>query len=467
MYDRGQVVPLEAAEALAANLRRLPRRNRQRAIQIIEAVDPDLVDVVNARARVTRVAPLQIARVVDEGDIEQGQDEELRQARPVGGKLSIRDLRGLLKQSYNPKKDDYDGWTLDKSLSGQRAKVFQNKETGEAAVVHRGTKGIQDWGNDLKYALGFSIKDSARVKHAKNIQKQAEEKYGKENVSTLGHSLGSKIGREVGKDSKEIISLNGAYAPQDLFKPISNKEFNIRTSLDPVSALLPLKQHKNTFTIPSVSMNPLTEHSVDTLARVDQDKEIGKGRCGGMMKWLGSLLDKTPKLTEAQKVKAEEYADSLMSDPTGISFEGSSLLPKKLRKEIVEEFIKQKQEQIQMGKEDIQTGKGKGKQMSVKELKAYLKQNGKKGFQFGKKTKKELREEVERRKGGALTADQASEVSDTIDRLSGLWSSRGFSSNKVKKAKEQIIKELSENDIQYEITDKLITNLVTKYMTDF
>ncbi len=31
------------------------------------------------------------------------------------------------------------------------------------------------------------------VKHAKEIQDKAEAKYGKENVATIGHSLGAKL----------------------------------------------------------------------------------------------------------------------------------------------------------------------------------------------------------------------------------------------------------------------------------
>lgn len=226
----------------------------------------------------------------------------------IGGKISVKDFQKLLKESYNPKKENLNDWEIDSSLSGQRAKVFQNKKTGEVAVVHRGTKGIHDWGNDLKYALGQDISKSKRVKHAQDIQRKAEEKYGKENVSTLGHSLGSKIGREVGKDSKEIISLNGAYAPQDLFKPMSDKEFNVRTSLDPVSALLPLKQHKNTFTIPSVSINPFKEHSTDTLSRIEPDKMIGMGRIQKMtVKQLKEVIKQTGKkdFRLAKKTKKE------------------------------------------------------------------------------------------------------------------------------------------------------------------
>jgi len=195
-----------------------------------------------------------------------------------GGKISARNLQGLLKQSYNPKNENFGDYEIDNSLSGQRVKVYKNKNTGEVSVVHRGTKGLSDWGNNIKYALGLDLTNNDRFNHSRDIQKKAEDKYGKENVSTLGHSMGSKIAREVGKDSKEIISLNGAYSPQDLFKPISDKEFNIRTSLDPVSALLPIKQNKNTFTIPSVSLNPLTEHKTDTLKRLPPETMIGKGK---------------------------------------------------------------------------------------------------------------------------------------------------------------------------------------------
>jgi hypothetical protein len=164
-------------------------------------------------------------------------------------------------------------------------------------VVHRGTKGLGDIWTDLQLSLGYDIKKGSRYKHAQDIQKKAEAKYGKENISTLGHSLGSHLSSEVGQDSKEIINLNKAVVPKDIGKKTSSKEYNIRTELDPVSALSKTQvKNDNDITIPSKTLNPLAEHSTDTLERLDQDLQVGRGHLKLMtMKQLKNLVKKLPK----------------------------------------------------------------------------------------------------------------------------------------------------------------------------
>ena len=125
----------------------------------------------------------------------------------------------------------------------------------------------------------MDISNSKRLKHAQDIQRKAEEKYGRENISTLGHSLGSIASSSVGKNSKEIINLNKPIGIQDLYtKPIKN-EYNIRTMLDPVSLLLPFSRHNNSnlTTIPSQTINPLAEHKINVLERLPEHMMIGQG----------------------------------------------------------------------------------------------------------------------------------------------------------------------------------------------
>jgi hypothetical protein len=196
-----------------------------------------------------------------------------------GGKLSTKVLKDFLKQSYNKNLQNIGDYDVDHSLSGQRVQVYKHRHSPQTVVVHRGTKGLQDVYNDVKYALGMNISNSKRLKYANDIQKKAEQKYGKENVSTIGHSLGSHIASSVGKNSKETINLNKPIGIQDLFtKPTAN-EYNIRTTLDPVSFLLPFSKQKdhNVTTIPSQSINPLQEHKTDVLDRLPQDMMIGQG----------------------------------------------------------------------------------------------------------------------------------------------------------------------------------------------
>lgn len=176
-------------------------------------------------------------------------------------------LKSFYQASYAKKQpQNIDGYNLDKSLSGSRVQVYHNPTTNKSVVVHRGTQGAKDMANDLYYSLGGKVENTERFKHAQKIQTQAENKYGAGNITTLGHSLGAKISSTVGQNSSQIINYNKAVSPLDALKKTSGKEINIRTSNDPVSALLP--KNKNTITIPSRSKNPLTEHSTNALGRL-------------------------------------------------------------------------------------------------------------------------------------------------------------------------------------------------------
>jgi hypothetical protein len=226
-----------------------------------------------------------------------------------GGKLSTKYINEFVANSYNAKGKlpaKIGDFQLDKSLSGQRAQVYHNPATGEAVVVHRGSQGIHDWGNNLKYFLGFDLKNTDRGKFAAKVQKEAEAKYGAKNISTLGHSIGGKIASDVGGDSKEIITLNRAVAGRDLFKnPIKENEYSIRSQLDPVSLLLP--KDSKTLTIPSTSLNPLTEHSTEVVKRLDPAVEVGRGFNRAALaklnkKQLKEIIKALPKIKDGFKL---------------------------------------------------------------------------------------------------------------------------------------------------------------------
>lgn len=205
-----------------------------------------------------------------------------------GGKISIGDIKNLLINSYKTKPDDIQNYDLDTSLSDPRVQVYKKKDnSNDVVVVHRGTKGINDWLTNVK--MFFGVKDK-RFKHAEDIQKKAEKKYGKKNVTTVGHSLGSKIAEEVGGDSHEVITLNKPTLPLDLIKKgrkKQNKQVDIKTVLDPVSVLKPLEQSNDkveNITIPSKSLNPLDEHTVETLERLDPNLMVGAGQLAKLKK---------------------------------------------------------------------------------------------------------------------------------------------------------------------------------------
>ena len=182
-----------------------------------------------------------------------------------GGKLSSQDLQHFLKKSYDTKHSDYKDFVLDKGLSGQRVQVYQNPKTNQAVVVHRGTKGLKDWMTDARYAMGDT--SSSRFKHSAKIQKQAEDKYGANNVSSIGHSIGSQLAeKSSSKKVKEIITLNKPVNTKDLiWHTVPKNQTDIRTTLDPVSILRTLERGKQAVVLPSQSFNPLTEHSTEIL----------------------------------------------------------------------------------------------------------------------------------------------------------------------------------------------------------
>ena len=83
-----------------------------------------------------------------------------------GGKLSSKYIQDFLSKSYDQAKDapnEIGDFVKDKSLSGQRGQVYHNPKTGQAVVVHRGSSGIHDWGNNLKMALGFRYRRKPRA----------------------------------------------------------------------------------------------------------------------------------------------------------------------------------------------------------------------------------------------------------------------------------------------------------------
>ena len=152
-----------------------------------------------------------------------------------GGSLSSQELQHFLKSSYSKTGADYKDFKIDKELSGQRVQVYYNPKSKQAVVAHRGTQGMHDWVTDARYAVGDT--SSKRFQHSKNIQKKAEQKYGANNVTSIGHSLGSQLAeKSSSKRTKEIITLNKPVSPQDLIlKSVPKKQTDIRTTLDPVS----------------------------------------------------------------------------------------------------------------------------------------------------------------------------------------------------------------------------------------
>jgi hypothetical protein len=116
---------------------------------------------------------------------------------------------------------------------------------------------------------GWYRKYTPRHIHSKNIQNKTEQKYGTENLYTVGHSQGGFHAENLGVKSKKVITYNKPVLPNDVFKKGKSNQIDIRTENDPVSILSKFQfRNKNIHTIPSTSKNLLQEHSTDALNRI-------------------------------------------------------------------------------------------------------------------------------------------------------------------------------------------------------
>jgi len=197
-----------------------------------------------------------------------------------GGKLSVGNLKNLLNASYDGN-DNMDGYEKDHELSTKTTKVYKDINNGQVVVAHKGTTGLKDWLNNAVYAVkGIDgYKKTKRYKEASAVQQKAEQRYGASNISTIGHSQGGLQAELLGKNTKEIITLNKATHPF-INRSTSNNQHDIRTKNDIVSIWSPFKKKKNgnETTIKSNGNNILKEHSIDTLNRIDPNMEVGAGK---------------------------------------------------------------------------------------------------------------------------------------------------------------------------------------------
>lgn len=175
-------------------------------------------------------------------------------------------IKKFLDNSYlDPKsqKKIIGGYKRDDELSGRRVQVYTDQE-GKAIVSHRGTQGFKDVLTDAKLAVG-KLTGTDRYKHAKKIQQKAVEKYGKENITTLGHSLGGSIAERAGKISgNRVITYNKGVSPLDFSKKLPKKQTDIRSTGDLVSFSGKL-QKGNKINLSHGYLNPLKIHSTKPL----------------------------------------------------------------------------------------------------------------------------------------------------------------------------------------------------------
>ena len=236
-----------------------------REIGIWVGDDRNPVDWDSARAETARreAERQRIQRAEPEYDVIEGEG------------LSVKDLNALLNDTYS-KGGNVNDYVIDNSISSKTSKVYVNPKTGSVVVGHRGTEGLFDWGNNLVYAFGgkTAYELTPRFKEAKAVQLRAEKKYGAKNISTIGHSQGGLQAEMLGKNSKEIITLNKATRP--FSGATATNQYDVRSSRDIVSALNPFgSKDSRAIEIKGETLNPLEEHNVDVLKRLDDEQQIG------------------------------------------------------------------------------------------------------------------------------------------------------------------------------------------------
>lgn len=129
------------------------------------------------------------------------------------------------------------GWQKDLELSGEDHAVFH--KGGKAKIAYRGTnvKNKKDLEADALITLGLQD-HSNRFKRAVRTADQVTAKYGKENTSLTGHSLGGSQAAYVSrKKGLKATGFGAAKSPVDAhFRKRTYTNFHsVSTAADPIS----------------------------------------------------------------------------------------------------------------------------------------------------------------------------------------------------------------------------------------
>jgi hypothetical protein len=213
-----------------------------------------------------------------------------------GGSLFPHEIRDFLQASYE--KDaplNIDGYVLDEKLSNLYGKVYVNEESKKVILAFRGT-GMENLGTDWINNLIFLVSDpgyklTPRYRTAVKMYQDAMKKYKGYKFELLGHSQSGIIVNNLCSNKvRNCISLNAAYKNATL----KNNEYIIRSKSDVVSKLTEPKKlinsvfypkwsKKHMITMDDKTGNPITEHKVDILERLNPNMVIGRGMGNQLM----------------------------------------------------------------------------------------------------------------------------------------------------------------------------------------
>lgn len=147
---------------------------------------------------------------------------------------SVTDMAYMSKGAYNPAsmQGNLPDYYIDNSLSTVDRTVYVNKSTGKATIAFRGTdtehkdNTWRDIGADISIVLGLE-KYNHRFKNSLNATKAAVAKYGADNVTVTGHSLGGSQAMYVSqKTGVKGTVFNPGVSPMDAQKDGIDRAFH-------------------------------------------------------------------------------------------------------------------------------------------------------------------------------------------------------------------------------------------------
>jgi len=190
----------------------------------------------------------------------------------MGDNIDEEHLKDILTASYQPQREAEQtlakrGYKYDNELSTMENKVFYNPDTNKPHIVYRGSTRVSDFAyEDPALAIGFKTE---KQKKAEKLAKDVETKYG-QSANAYGHSLGGYRAEKSGATGN-VYTFNKGAGIFDVGKKISDKQTDIRTNKDVVSALSIGQRGGTKKTISSpLTTNVIASHSVSQLTNANK-----------------------------------------------------------------------------------------------------------------------------------------------------------------------------------------------------
>jgi hypothetical protein len=163
------------------------------------------------------------------------------------------------------------GFVLDEDLSNKKTRVFHNPETKEVKISHKGTDPTDknDLKNDLLLSVGLLNKHtSQRVRNANKITAEANKKYGAENITHTGHSLGGYLASNSARGENKVETYNAGTSPlaivSNQFKKKKQNAIHYTTGVDPISGARLSSKDK----VVLVKPTKLNVHGLENFAKI-------------------------------------------------------------------------------------------------------------------------------------------------------------------------------------------------------